>query len=208
MTRLADLTTLRLGGPAREIVTASGTGELVEAVRAADGNGEPVLIVGGGSNLVVADEGWPGVVVLVRNAGVTVNECAGHVDVTVQAGVEWDAFVARTVRESWSGLATTSGIPGLAGATPVQNVGAYGTEVAELITGVTVLDRNDGAVTRWGPRQCEFGFRTSVFKHTDRYLVLDVSFRLSRGEHSAPVRYLELARRLGVEPGDTAPLGK
>ena len=123
---LSDLTTLRLGGPAAQVVTATSAGELVDAVRTADEAGDPVLVVGGGSNLVVADSGWPGVVVLVRSLGVTRD---GGV-VTAQAGEVWDDFVARTVAEGWSGLAPMSGIPGLTGATPVQNVGEYGTEVA------------------------------------------------------------------------------
>jgi UDP-N-acetylmuramate dehydrogenase len=125
--------------------------------------------------------------------------------VTVQAGVPWDDLVARTVSEGWSGLAPMSGIPGSTGATPVQNVGAYGSEVAETITGLTVLDRASGSVEQWPPSRCGFGFRTSAFKHTDRYVVLDVTFSLHQSADGPPVRYLELARRLGVEPGTTAP---
>ncbi len=198
---LAELTTLRLGGPARRVVEATTSDELVDAVRSADTAGESLLIVGGGSNLVVSDEGWPGVVVLVRTSGVT---WAGD-EMTAAAGVVWDDLVAMTVREGWSGLAAMSGIPGLTGATPVQNVGAYGSEVADVIAALTVLDRETGAVERWAPERIRFGFRTSAFKHTDRYVVVDVTFRLIRSPDGPPVRYLELARRLGVEPGDTAP---
>lgn len=206
---LAELTTLRLGGPATRVVTASTTEQLVDAVRAADAAEEPVLVVGGGSNLVVADEGWPGVVVLVRTSGVQWHEHGdGTAHVTVAAGVPWDEFVADTIDRGWSGLAAMSGIPGLTGATPVQNVGAYGSEVADLITALTVLDRASGSVQQWLPEQCGFGFRTSAFKHTDRYLVLDVTFALRRGSDSRPVRYLEVAQRLGIEPGDVAPLEK
>jgi UDP-N-acetylmuramate dehydrogenase len=204
---LADLTTLRLGGPAGRLVTASSVAELVDAVRTCDAAAEPVLIVGGGSNLVVADDGWPGTVILVRTAGIawTPSDDGGSTAVTVQAGVEWDTFVAITIREGWSGLAAMSGIPGLAGGTPIQNVGAYGTEVAQVISAVTALDRVSGAVESWPPRCCGFAFRSSAFKHTDRYVVLDVTFTLRRSPDGVPVRYLELARRLGVEPGGAAP---
>lgn len=202
---LADLTTLRLGGPARRMVEASTTHDLVRGVRDADAGGEPVLIVGGGSNLVVADAGWPGVVVLVRSSVITVAADDGEIAVTVDAGVRWDALVQRSVREGWSGLAAMSGVPGLTGATPVQNVGAYGTEVADVISGLDVLDRETGGVEAWDPARCGFGFRTSAFKHTDRYVVLSVTFALTRSANAPPVRYVELARRLGVEPGGTAP---
>lgn len=198
---LSDLTTLRLGGPAARVVEAADADALVDAVGSADAAGEPVLIVGGGSNLVVADEGWPGVVVLVRTSGI---ERSGEL-VTVQAGERWDDVVARTVAENWSGLAPMSGIPGLTGATPVQNVGAYGTEVADTITTLRVYDRQSREVAEWGPDQCRFGFRTSALKHTDRYVVLAVTFALPESELAPPVRYLELARRLGVEPGERAP---
>ena len=198
---LSDLTTLRLGGPSARMVTATSAEELVDAVRTADAAGEPVLVVGGGSNLVVADAGWPGVVVLVRSRGVT---RSGDL-VTAQAGEVWDDFVARTVDEGWSGLAPMSGIPGLTGATPVQNVGAYGSEVADTIAALRVYDRSTGLVEDWEPQRCQFGFRTSALKHTDRYVVLAVTFALPESELAPPVRYLELARRLGVEPGSRAP---
>ncbi|MCU1657012.1 MAG: UDP-N-acetylmuramate dehydrogenase [Pseudonocardiales bacterium] len=204
---LADLTTLRLGGPAARMVTASSADELVEVVRSADSAGEAVLIVGGGSNLVVADEGWPGVAVLVRTTGISwaTSDGGDAVSVTAQAGVPWDSLVSITVREGWSGLAAMSGIPGMTGATPIQNVGAYGSEVADVITGVALLDRTTGAIEHWTPDRCGFGFRTSAFKHTDRYVILDVTFRLRRSVDSVPVRYVELARRLGIEPGEVAP---
>jgi len=198
---LAELTTLRLGGPARRVETATTTDELVELVRDADREDEPVLLVGGGSNLVVADEGWDGLVVLVRTDGYQATEDS----VTVAAGVVWDEFVAASVANDWSGFAAMSGIPGLTGATPVQNVGAYGSEVAEVIGKLTVLDRQSGAVEEWTPDRALFGFRTSAFKHTDRYVVLDVTFVLRKSATAPPVRYLEVARRLGIEPGSTAP---
>jgi UDP-N-acetylmuramate dehydrogenase len=117
----------------------------------------------------------------------------------------WDDLVAYTVEQGWSGLAAMSGIPGLAGATPVQNVGAYGSEVADVLTDLTVLDRHSGAIESWTAQRCGFGFRTSAFKHTDRFVVLDVTFALRVSGAAAPMRYLEVARRLGIEAGDTAP---
>ncbi len=202
--RLADLTTLRLGGPARRVVEATTTDELVETVRAADAAGERVLIVGGGSNLVAGDEGWDGVVVLVRTTGIGFQRAGDNVQITVPAGEPWDDVVAMTVAEGWAGLAPMSGIPGLTGTTPVQNVGAYGSEVADVITGLRVLDRETGEVEAWDPERCGFGFRTSAFKHTDRYVVLAVSFGLQVSPDEPTVRYLELARRLGVEQGQPA----
>jgi UDP-N-acetylmuramate dehydrogenase len=198
---LSELTTLRLGGPAARAATATSADELVDIVRSADESGDPVLVVGGGSNLVVADDGWPGVVVLVRTDGI---ERSGD-EVTVQAGVNWDDLVARTVREGWSGLAPMSGIPGRTGATPVQNVGAYGSEVSDTITRLRVYDREAKEVEDWDPQRCSFGFRTSALKHTDRYVVLAVTFALAESPDAPPVRYVELAHRLGVEPGDVAP---
>jgi UDP-N-acetylmuramate dehydrogenase len=198
---LSDLTTMRLGGPAARVVTASSADELVDAVRSADAADEPVLIVGGGSNLVVADAGWPGVVVLVRSSGV---ERDGD-EVTVQAGVVWDDLVRQSVDAQWSGLAAMSGIPGLTGATPIQNVGAYGNEVAETITRLRVYDRTADAVGDWTPDRAEFGFRTSAFKYTDRYVLLAVTFTLPSSPLAPPVRYLEVARRLGVEAGTRVP---
>ena len=204
-TLIAELTTLRLGGCADRVVDAGTSEELVEAIRSADAANESVLIVGGGSNLVAADEGWPGVVVRVRTSGVQLAPDGDALAVTVAAGESWDDFVALTVAEGWSGLASMSGIPGLAGATPVQNVGAYGSEVADTITTLQVYDRSTRTVATWTPAQCGFGFRTSTFKHTDRYIVLTATFALRRTPDAVPVRYAELARRLGVEPGAVAP---
>ena len=205
---LSEFTTLRLGGPAARVATAHSTEELVDIVRTADTAGEPVLVVGGGSNLVVADAGWPGVVVLLRSERVDVSGDAGDpasVLVTADAGVVWDSLVAESVAQGWSGLAAMSGIPGLAGATPVQNVGAYGAETAEVLDSLALLDRESGEVQNWDAARCGFGFRTSAFKHTDRYVVLSVTFRLALSEHAPPVRYLELATRLGVAQGQAAP---
>jgi UDP-N-acetylmuramate dehydrogenase len=208
---LARYTTLRLGGPARRLVTASTSRETVEAVRAADAAGEPLLLVGGGSNLVLADDGFPGVAVLLRARGVAVSPAgtgAGEagVDLTVQAGEPWDELVTRAVGAGWAGIECLAGIPGLTGATPVQNVGAYGQEVADTITGVRVYDRQERAERDLTPAECRFGYRDSVFKHEDRYVVLAVDFRLTPQPLSGPVRYPELARALGVEVGEPAKL--
>ena len=203
--RLADVTTLRLGGPAARVVHAHSTAELIDAVRTADAAGEPMLLVSGGSNLLVGDDGWPGVVVLVRSRGYEVHESSEGVRVTVNAGEPWDDVVATSVQNGWSGLAAMSGIPGLTGATPIQNVGAYGSEVSDSIVSLTVLDRGTGAVEQWDPARFGFGFRTSAFKHTDQFVVLDVSFALARSELGVPVRYAELARRLDIELGERAP---
>jgi UDP-N-acetylmuramate dehydrogenase len=205
-TTLADLTTLRLGGPAGRIETAATTGDLVALVAEADRDSEPVLLVGGGSNLVVGDAGWPGVVVRVASSDIMEFDTRDGVELTVSAGVGWDELVERTLADKLAGLETMTGIPGLVGATPVQNVGAYGSEVADVLTALTIYDRERRLVETWSPDRCRFGFRTSAFKHTDRYVVLDVTIRLTRSKRSRPVRYLELAKRLGIGQGETAPL--
>jgi UDP-N-acetylmuramate dehydrogenase len=202
---LADHTTLGLGGPAARTVTVTTGTELVETVREADKNVEPLLVLGGGSNVVVADEGWPGVAVLIRSRGVRRERADGRLRLTAQAGEPWDELVRASVEEGWAGLAAMSGIPGLTGATPIQNVGAYGSEVADVLTALTVFDRHTGSAAEWAPEQCGFGFRTSAFKHTDRYVVLEVTLTLDREAGGVPVRYAEVARRLGVEPGARVP---
>jgi UDP-N-acetylmuramate dehydrogenase len=199
---LAGLTTLRLGGPARALIEATTATELVEAVRGADERGEPMLLVGGGSNLVVGDDGWPGTVVLVRTRGIAVEADGDTRTLTVQAGEPWDPLVARAVAAGWAGVEALSGIPGLVGATPVQNVGAYGQEVADTITLVDAYDRETGTVDRLSPAECRFGYRDSRFKHTDRYVVLRVAFALTASDKSGPLRYAELARAVG----EVAPL--
>jgi len=204
--RLADHTTIGLGGPARRFVRAEDEAALIEAVRAADARGEPVLILGGGSNLVVADEGFDGTVIQVATRGVAPGAEPGLL--TVAAGEEWDAVVAGSIAAGWSGLECLSGIPGLTGATPIQNVGAYGQEVAQVITGVRVYDRKDQKIFFMPNGQCDFGYRTSVFRAVpagaDRYVVLDVTFRLASDPLSAPVRYPELAAALGIGVGERA----
>jgi UDP-N-acetylmuramate dehydrogenase len=200
--RLADHTTLGLGGPARRFILAGTDEDLTEAVRAADSRGEPVLILGGGSNLVVADEGFDGTVIQVATKGIRWGAEPGLV--TVAAGEDWDAVVASTVAAGLTGLECLSGIPGLAGATPIQNVGAYGQEVAETITAVRTYDRFTGQTGIIPNGRCGFGYRTSVFKRDDarRHVVLSVTFRLAAQPVSRPVRYAELAAALGVPVGD------
>ncbi len=205
---LAGYTTLRLGGPARRFVEATTDDELIDAVRRADRDGEPVLVLGGGSNLVVADAGFPGTVVHVATRGVSAmpGGSGGRVLVRARAGETWDPFVARCVEEGLSGVECLSGIPGLVGATPIQNVGAYGQEVAETITEVRVYDRERGETAVLDRDACRFSYRNSAFKGAGRYVVLEVTFALERTDRSAPVRYAELARTLGVPAGARVPL--
>jgi UDP-N-acetylmuramate dehydrogenase len=197
---LAELTTLRLGGPAGRLVVATTDAEAIEAVRRADS----VLVLAGGSNVVIADDGFPGTVVLLRQRGIEVSEEDGRVSVTVAAGEPWDDVVSTAVARGWSGIESLSGIPGSAGATPIQNVGAYGQEVAETITTVRVFDRERDEVVTMPAGACGFAYRTSVFKHNERYVVLAAQFALSADRLSTPIRYAELARTLGVEPGERA----
>ena len=205
---LAPLTTLRLGGPARALVEARSEEQLVDAVAAADAAREPVLLLGGGSNLVLPDAGVPGTVVLIRTGGITTTDAGdGTVLLTVAAGEPWEPLVAHTVGAGLAGMECLAGIPGLTGATPVQNVGAYGQDVGQTITNVRAYDRADGAVRILGAEQCEFGYRHSRFKaEPARWVVLAVTFRLRRCEGSEPVRYAELACRLGIVVGGRAPL--
>ncbi len=202
--RLSELTTLRLGGPAGAVTEARDEAELVEAAQ-----GDDVLLVAGGSNLVVADAGWPGTVARVLTRGVEEREADGRVELTAAAGEEWEPFVARCVAEGLAGVESLSGIPGSLGATPIQNVGAYGQEVAETITAVRALDRATGVTAVLAPEDCGFAYRSSAFKrHPGRWVVLAVSFALERRELSGPLGYAELARTLDVKPGEGAPLAE
>ena len=228
-TVLADYTTLGLGGPAKAFVSADSTHALIGAVRSADKAGEPALLIGGGSNLVISDAGFPGTVIHVNTRGLTfVDVGDGNVDVTVAAGADWDDVVATAVGEGLAGLEPLSGIPGRAGATPIQNVGAYGREVAEVITEVRVYDRQEDQIRIIPNVGCRFSYRGSLFKSgrpaavisspggstrspaagQPRYVVLDVTFRLMRQSLSAPVKYAELASELGVELGEQAAVGE
>jgi UDP-N-acetylmuramate dehydrogenase len=200
---LSELTTLRVGGPARRLIEAQTEEEVVEVVQTADADGEPLLVLGAGSNLLVADEGFPGTVLRVASRGMTIDsaESGDAARVSVAAGELWDEVVERAIADGLSGLECLSGIPGLTGATPIQNVGAYGQEVAQTITAVRVFDRETGVVKDLSPEQCGFGYRTSAFKRSSRHIVLAVNFRLERTPAAQPIGYPELARALEAEPG-------
>lgn len=210
--RLADHTTLRLGGPASSYVVARTPEELTDAVTAADAAGEDVLVLGGGSNLVVADEGFAGTVVEVATTGLRSDvedagpACGGAL-ATVAAGESWDDLVATAVERGWVGIEALAGIPGRVGATPIQNVGAYGQDVSQTIAQVRVWDRVLHGFRTFANADCRFGYRTSRFKaDPGRHVVVDVTFQLRVGTLSTPIAYAELARALGVEIGQRAPL--
>ena len=192
---LAPHCTLRIGGPARYLVEAA----VAEAVQWAAARKLPVRVLGGGSNLVIADEGVDGLVLKIGLRGVTVHETAGAVEVTAAAGEPWDAFVRHTVERGWAGLECLSGIPGLVGATPIQNVGAYGQEVSDTLASVRALDRESGRVVTLAPSDCGFGYRDSLFKSRvpGRYVVLAVTYRLVPG--GAPyLGYADIAHEIGT----------
>jgi UDP-N-acetylmuramate dehydrogenase len=206
---LAPLTTLRLGGPARRLVTAYDEASVVEVVRSCDDAGEPVLVLGGGSNVVLPDEGFPGTVVRVAVHGLAAEQDGSSVQLTAGAGEEWESFVALCVADRLAGIEALSGIPGLVGGSPVQNIGAYGQDVSQTITSVRAYDREARHVVALSRAECEFTYRHSAFKAAPgRWVVLAVTFRLTLSEQSAPVGYAELARSLGVEVGERAPLGQ
>ena len=204
---LSKLTTLRLGGPARRLVRVESDGELLEVVRAADAADEPLLLLAGGSNVVVADDGFGGAVALVATSGIERPlRSDGRVWLDVAAGEDWDALVAACVAEGLVGVEALSGIPGSVGATPIQNVGAYRQEVADVVVGVQALDRVTGELHTLDAETCLFDYRSSVFKREPgRWVVLRVTFALERAGLSEPVRYAELARKLDVELGERAP---
>lgn len=208
---LAELTTTAVGGPAARYVRAATEHEIIDAVRAVDEAGERLLLVGGGSNLVVSDEGFDGTVVHIASDGYEVRSrdtMAGAV-VEVQAGHNWDDFVRTAVLHAWSGLESLSGIPGLTGATPVQNVGAYGAEVSQTLASIRTWDRELNAIKTFANADLQFAYRDSMLKRTTvdgspRYVVLTVQFQLGLSRMSLPIRYAELARQLEVEPGERA----
>lgn len=199
---LADRTTLRVGGPARLLVECPTTESLIGVVRLLDADPCcPTLVLGGGSNLLVADAGFDGAVVVVADAGIELRPDA----VIAQAGANWDAVVAATVDAGLGGLECLSGIPGSAGATPVQNVGAYGVEVASLLRRVRLLDRRTDETAWVEPSALGFGYRTSALKANSTAVVLAVEFALAADGLSMPVRYRELAAVLDAAEGDRLP---
>lgn len=221
-TSLADLTTMRVGGPIDTLVRAHSEEEIIEAVRGADEAGRPLLMVGGGSNILASDEPFDGVVVIDERSGITggfEGGCAG-VTITAPAGQPWDELVALTIAQEWMGMEALSGIPGSVGATPVQNVGAYGQEVAETIAQVRVWDRLSGRRRTLVRSELEFGYRTSIIKRSlsnadagggrtwgpsGRYIVLSVTFEMREASLSSPIRYAQLASTLGVAVGERVP---
>ncbi|MFR9753808.1 UDP-N-acetylmuramate dehydrogenase [Nocardia sp. 004] len=198
--RLAELTTLRVGGPA-VLAECTTTEALVATVRALDAAGVPLLLLAGGSNLLIGDDGFDGVVVRIATTGIEI----GADGVVAEAGANWDEVVRATVDAGFGGLECLSGIPGSAGATPVQNVGAYGAEVANLLRGVRLLDRASGEIRWVKPAELGFGYRTSVLKQHAGAVVLAVEFALRTDGSSVPLRFGELATALGAEVGETRP---
>jgi len=222
---LASLTTLRVGGVPDAYVAARSEQELVDAVRAADEAEVPLLVLGGGSNVVVADEGFDGVVVRDLREGITPlsEDTCGGAAMSVVGGHPWDDVVRTAVENEWVGVEALSGIPGTTGAAPVQNIGAYGQEVAGAVANVRTWDRGRGRVRTFAAGELRFGYRTSLLKQsteagsgitgapwypTPRYVVLAVELQLRLGSLSAPIAYPELARRLGVGVGERAPMAE
>ncbi len=198
---LAPLTTLRVGPVARRVITCADTGQIVAALRRLDREqAGPVLVLAGGSNMVIADDLTGLTVVRLASGGI---EIAGGM-LRADAGANWDDVVRRAITAGLGGLECLSGIPGSAGATPVQNVGAYGAEVADTITRVLVLDRGSGDVDWVSPAELRFGYRTSVLKHSAATVVLQVEFALDPAGRSAPLRYGELTETLGAADGGRA----
>ena len=204
MTELSKYTSLRVGGPATKIVQVSTEAQIIAAIEEAGDT--PILIMGGGTNVLIADKGFEGIVIRISNNSVQseVDACSGAT-LTIGAGEDWDSFVQTTINSGFAGLETLSGIPGTVGAAPIQNIGAYGHEVSEFITRVRTYDRELKEIYTFTNSQCEFTYRNSYFKaHPGRYVVLEVQFQLRIGEFSDPITYLELSKKLGIEPGDKA----
>ena len=204
MTELSKYTSLRVGGPATKIVQVSTEAQIIAAIEEAGDT--PILIMGGGTNVLIADKGFEGTVIRISNNSVQaeVDACSGAT-LTIGAGEDWDVFVQTTINSGFAGLETLSGIPGTVGASPIQNIGAYGHEVSEFVTRVRTYDRQEKALKTFTNSECQFSYRNSYFKaHPGRYVVLEVQFQLRIGEFSDPITYLELSKKLGIEPGDKA----
>ena len=206
MTDLRDFTSLRVGGPAKNFVEAHNEEEIIAALIAAGDS--PVLILGGGTNLLISDQGFAGTVIHITNNSLVaeVDACSGAT-LTIGAGENWDDFVALTIERGFAGLETLSGIPGTIGAAPIQNIGAYGHEVSEFITRVRTYDRKAKAVKTFTNNECEFEYRSSLFKkNPGQFIILDVQFQIRIGDSSDPITYLELAKKLDLQMGDKAPV--
>lgn len=206
MTELSKYTSFRVGGPATKIVQVSTEAEIIAAIEEAGDS--PILIMGGGTNVLIADKGFEGTVIRISNNSVQaeVDACSGAT-LTIGAGEDWDTFVQTTIDRGFAGLETLSGIPGTVGAAPIQNIGAYGHEVSEFITRVRTYDRQEKALKTFTNTECEFSYRNSYFKsHPGRYVIIEVQFQIRRGEFSDPITYIELSKKLGIEPGEKAPV--
>jgi UDP-N-acetylmuramate dehydrogenase len=198
---LAPFTTIGIGGPAKLFVRASTVDEVREVIAWASDSGEALFVLAGGSNLLIADEGFNGVVMQIALRGITVESVdPTSAIVRVAAGEPWDDFVAMAVGNRWAGVECLSGIPGSTGATPIQNVGAYGQEVSETIIRVEVLERDTGRVITLTNWDCVFSYRNSIFKAAakDRYIVLGVTFRLEP-DGAPAIRYPELQKLVGAD---------
>ena len=206
MADLRDYTSLRVGGPAKKFVEVGTEAEIIAAIEAAGDT--PILIIGGGTNILVADSGFEGTVIRIKSHSMQseIDACSGAT-LTIGAGENWDEFVATTINRGFAGLETLSGIPGTVGAAPIQNIGAYGHEVSEFITRVRTYDRQAKGLKTFTNSECEFSYRNSHFKaHPGRYVVLDVQFNLRSGELTTAITYAELAKKLGIEVGEKAPI--
>ena len=207
---LSSFTTLGVGGPATNILHVKSEAELIAAVKSADDSKTPLLILGGGSNVLISDSGFAGTVVRVETTGNSyeIDACSGGT-LTVSAGSDWDEFVAFTIEEGLANLESLSGIPGTIGGAPIQNIGAYGHEVSEVIARVRTYDRTKQEIKTFMASECNFSYRSSIFKEsTGRYVILDVTFQLRKGEQSLPIGYAELANELGVEIGARVEISK
>jgi UDP-N-acetylmuramate dehydrogenase len=204
MASLRDYTSLRVGGEATRFVEVSTEEEIVSAIEATGDS--PILIIGGGTNILVADSGFAGTVIRLSNNKTEseIDACSGAT-LTIGAGSDWDRFVASTITRGFAGLETLSGIPGTVGAAPIQNIGAYGHEASEFITQVRTYDREQKAIKTFTNSECEFEYRNSIFKkNPGRYVVISVQFQLRIGQESTPITYLELAKKLGINQGEKA----
>jgi UDP-N-acetylmuramate dehydrogenase len=189
-------------------VHAHNEDELIEFVKAADKASEPVLILGGGSNLLISDSGFAGTVIRVESKGnaLDYDACSGGM-IEVSAGEDWDKFVELTIEKGFADLESLSGIPGTVGGAPIQNIGAYGHEVSETIARVRAFDRKKSEVVTFTNQMCNFSYRNSVFKEeSGRYVILSVTFQLRKGEQSLPISYAELAKHLSINIGDKVPV--
>jgi UDP-N-acetylmuramate dehydrogenase len=208
VTAFSELTTTRVGGEARELIEVHEREQLVDTMLEVWASGEPWLVFGGGSNLLVGDEGFDGTAVHVRTSGIEGLDAAGDTDgvtIRVEAGESWDALVARTLDAGLAGLEALSGIPGSVGASPIQNIGAYGAELSDTLVAIDYLDFLTGERARIPAPDLGLGYRTSAMKEGRQGVVLAVEFRLQRSELSAPIGYAQLASALGAELGERRP---